>query len=105
MTIHLVDQLTIAPHRRAEVLARLRSDYVPLAIRSGLRCERAVCNPPDDVPEDPTHLVVWWELDDVPALWKRRVQALDGPEAEFWIEVAPMLLDRSRRYYTDVDLV
>jgi hypothetical protein len=63
-----------------------------------------VCHPPDDVPEDPTHVVVWWELDDVAALWKRRAQALDGPEAEFWSEVAPMLLDRSRRYYTDVEL-
>jgi hypothetical protein len=48
--------------------------------------------------------VVWWELDDVAALWKRRMQALGGPEAEFWSDVAPMLLDRSRRYYTDVDL-
>jgi hypothetical protein len=104
MTIHLVDELTVAPHRREELLQRLTSEYLPLAGRSGLRCARAVCHPPEDVPEDPTHVVVWWELDDVAAVWKRRVQALDGPEAEFWNDVAPMLLDRSRRYYTDVEL-
>ena len=104
MTIHLIDELTIAPHRRAEVLHRLTSEYLPLVGRSGLQCARAVCHPPDDVPEDPTYVVLWWELDDVAALWKRRAQALAGPEAGFWSDVAPMLLDRSRRYYTDLEL-
>jgi hypothetical protein len=104
MTIHLVDELTIAPNRRAELLERLRSEYVPRVERSGRACARAVCHPPDDVPDDPSHLVVWWEIDDVAALWKRRTTALDGPEAAFWSDVAPMVLERSRRYYTDVAL-
>jgi hypothetical protein len=104
VTIHLVDELTIAPHRREEFLHRLRSEYIPLVGRSGLRCARAACHPPDDVPEDPTSVVVWWELDDVAALWKRRAQALGEAEAAFWSDVAPMLLDRSRRYYADVEL-
>jgi hypothetical protein len=104
VTIHLVDELIVAPHRRDEVLQLLRSEYVPLVGRSGLRYARAVCHPPEDVPEDPTHIVVCWELDDVAAVWHRRTHALDGPEATFWSDVAPMLLARTRRYYTDVDL-
>lgn len=75
MTIHLVDELTIAPHRREELLHRLTSEYLPLVGQSGLRCARAVCHPPDDVPEDPTYVVLWWELDDVAALWKRRARS------------------------------
>ena len=104
MTIHLVDELTVAPGRRAELLARLTSDYLPLVAQSGVQCSRAVCHPPEDVPGEPTDLVLWWDLDDVAAVWKRRTQALDGLEAQFWADVAPLLLDRRRRYYDDVDL-
>lgn len=104
MPIHLVDGLTIAPDRRAEFLDRLELEYLPLVGRSGLPRPRVVCHPPEDVPGEPTHLLLWWEVGDVAALWKRRAQALAEPEANFWSDVAPMVLDRSRRYYTDVEL-
>ncbi len=102
--IHLIDEVTVAPHGRDELLRRLADEYVPIATRGGLRYKRAACHPPVDVPEDPSHLIVWWELDDVDALWRRRVDALDGAGAAFWRGVAPLVIERHRRYAAGVDL-
>jgi len=102
--IHVVDEITIAPHRRDELLRRLIAEYLPIAARTGLRHVRAAIHPPVDVPDDPSHLVLWWELDDVAAFWERRRRSLDGAGAAFWSDVAPLVLVRTRRYCAGVEL-
>ena len=102
--IHVIDTITIAPHRRDEFLRRLAAEYLPIAARTGLRQVRSAIHPPVDIPDEPSHLVVWWELDDVDALWERRRRALDGAGAAFWRAVAALVLERRRRYCAGVEL-
>lgn len=93
------DRIEVAADDRAELLARIRDEYVPAAARRGLQLEGMFVSPPFDLIDQPGLLRVRWQIADIEAWWAMRSAANDPAVPAFWASVAPLIRWRERRYW------
>lgn len=96
--IHILDQLSVLPGHLSEVRRRLEEDYRPVITDLGLRWVGCWMAPPVELLDDPTDLVVLWEVDGVDGYWTvKRGAGRDPRVVAFWEGLRPMLAGRERR--------
>jgi len=100
--IHILDELSVRPGFLAEVRRRVDDDYRPVVTDAGVRLVGCWMAPPVELLDDPTDLVLLWEVDGPDAYWHvKRTAARDPRVLAFWDGVGPMLADRRRRIMGD----
>lgn len=96
--IHILDQLSVLPGHFKEVWRRVDEDYRPVVTDLGLRLAGCWMAPPVELLDDPTDLMILWEVDGVDEYWAvKRAAGRDPRVLAFWDSVGPLLADRERR--------
>jgi hypothetical protein len=102
--IHVLDELAVPPGRLAEVQRLVRSSYEPLATAAGMTLVRTWITPAVELHDEPTALLLLWEIGDTSDFWRVRAAAARDPRlAGVWGELDPILQGRTRRVMVDPD--
>ena len=100
--IHILDVLAVVPGAVDDVRHRVDDEYRPLMAEFGARLAHTWLAPAVELHDQPTELVLLWELADVAAFWRMRTTAArDRRVLAFWDEIAPMLAARERKLMCD----
>jgi hypothetical protein len=100
--IHVLDELSVPPGRLAEVHDRVRSTYEPAATAAGMTLVHTWIAPAVELLDQPTDLLLLWEIPDTAAFWETRSAGLRDPAfTDFWAGLDPLLADRKRRIMVD----
>jgi hypothetical protein len=100
--IHVLDVLAVVPGCLDDVRHRVDAEYGPLMAALGMQLTHTWMAPAVELHDQPTELVLLWELDDVAAFWRMRTTAArDDRVVGFWDAIAPMLARRERRIMCD----
>lgn len=100
--INVLDVLAVVPGCVDDVRHRVDDEYRPLMAELGTQLVRMWLAPAVELHDQPTELVLLWELADVPAFWRMRTAAgRDRRILAFWDAVAPMLAGRERKVMCD----
>jgi hypothetical protein len=104
MPIYVLDEMTVPPGRLGELRTLIDEAYRPGAGARGLRFERMCITPPLELDDEPTTLVLWWSLPDVPGFWATKRSAVNDPAvAAFWQKVDGVVHSRSRRFLSPLE--
>jgi hypothetical protein len=104
MPIYVLDEMTVPPGRLREVRSLLGERYRRGAEARGLHLERICMTPPVELDDEPTTLLLWWTLADIPAFWAMKRSSVGDPGvAAFWREVDDLVVSRSRRFAAPLD--
>lgn len=102
-TIFLIDRVELRPGHAREFIAAYRDDYVPHAQARGLVLDRFLVSPPVWIDGEPNTFTAIWTAAGPSGWWKAAVDARYDPEStDWWVRMAPHILDRSRSSATDV---
>jgi hypothetical protein len=102
--IHVLDELSVQPGHLGDVRDLVRRTYEPVATSHGMALVNTWIDPAVELLEQPTDLLLLWEVGDTAAFWATRAAAARDPAVVgFWEEVAPMLSGRRRRIRVDPD--
>jgi hypothetical protein len=100
--IHVLDVLAVSPGRLDDVRHRIDGEYRLPMVELGMRLVHTWIAPAVELQDQPTELVLLWELDDVAAYWRMRTTAArSGPIMAFWAAITPMLARRERKLMCD----
>ena len=101
--LHILDEIEFVAGQRASFLAALEKRYRPQAEALGLDLRSLLLEPPVEIEGVASRALIRWELADVAAFWSWRFRGTTRPDlAAFWSDSAPQIVQRTRRYASDV---
>jgi hypothetical protein len=102
--IHVLDELAVPPGRLAEVQHLVRSSYEPVATAAGMTLVHTWITPAVELHDEPTALLLLWEIGDTSDFWQVRAAGARDPRlADVWGELDLILEGRARRVMVDPD--
>jgi hypothetical protein len=100
--IHVLDELSVPPGHLGEVRDRVRSIYEPAATAIGMTLVHTWIAPAVELLDQPTDLLLLWEVGDTAAFWSARSAGLgDRAFTGFWDGIDALLAGRKRRIMVD----
>ena len=95
----ILDELTVAPGRLAEVRDRVEREYLPGAVERGLTLEQTLVSPVE-LHDAPNQVLFLWSFPDAAAYWAARSGANRDPAVTaFWDALDRDLVSRTRRVF------
>ncbi|PHV67088.1 hypothetical protein [Williamsia muralis] len=102
-TIFVVDQVVLKPGAARDFVAAYLDEYAPAAARRGLILDRIIVTPPVWLDDASNTVTATWSVPGPRAWWQTMVAARHDPApAQWWTDVAPMIVERSRSMAADV---
>jgi hypothetical protein len=99
MPIQLIYELAVPPTRLRDVHDLFVTDYLPAARERGMSYAGAYINPPIELDDAPTTLVLQFTLPDVDAVWAMKRRVTESTDvADFWQRIDAIVVSRQRRF-------
>ncbi|MBD0861762.1 hypothetical protein IA539_11145 [Gordonia sp. zg691] len=102
-TIFIVDEVVLKAGAARDFVAAYLDEYAPAAQRRGLTLDRVIVTPPIWLDDDSNTVTATWSVPGTRAWWQTMIVARHDPSpSQWWADMAPLIVERSRSMAADV---